>query len=136
MNITVAVITEQLSQHLQPLKEKEGYLKFQNQLSFLQLDVETCKITKNVVFLIFEYRINKNALTAGPVELAWRLHREMRRRLILHETGFTRERFLTSFFIDVEYSSGYLLFICSWTDLVRVLATTGNASAVAGCTRV
>ena len=33
---------------------------------------------------------NKNALTAGSVSLAWRLEREMRRRLSLHETGFTR----------------------------------------------
>ena len=32
-------------------------------------------------------------------------------------------------------SSGYLLFICFCTDLVRVLATTGNTSAVAGYTR-
>ena len=40
---------------------------------------------------------NKNALTA----LAWRLDREMRRRLILHETGFSRKKFFTSYFIDV-----------------------------------
>ena len=33
-------------------------------------------------------------------------------------------------------TSGYLLFICFWIDLVRVLATTGNTSAVAGYTRV
>ena len=37
---------------------------------------------------------------------------------------------VTSYFIDVEYSSGYLFFICFWIDLVRVLATTGNMSAV------
>ena len=29
-----------------------------------------------------------------------------------------------------------ILFICFWIDLVRVLATTGNTSAVAGYTRV
>ena len=33
------------------------------------------------------------------VLLAWRLDREMRRRLILHETGFTRSRLFTSYFI-------------------------------------
>ena len=32
---------------------------------------------------------NKNALTAASVSLAWRLDREMKRRLILHETGFS-----------------------------------------------
>ena len=65
----------------------------------------------------------------------------MRRWLILHETGFTRWRFLTSYFnlSTVEYSSGYLLFIsystiCFWINLVRVLATTGNTSAIAGYT--
>ena len=36
------------------------------------------------------------------VSLAWRLDREMRRRLIQHETGFTCQRFLTSCFIDVD----------------------------------
>ena len=29
-----------------------------------------------------------------------------------------------------------ILFICFWIDLERVLTTTGNTSAVAGCTRV
>ena len=29
-----------------------------------------------------------------------------------------------------------ILFICFWIDLVRLLATTGNTSAVAGYTRV
>ena len=29
---------------------------------------------------------------------AWRLDREMRRRLIPHQTGFTRKRFFTSYF--------------------------------------
>ena len=43
---------------------------------------------------------------------------------------------VTSYFSDVEHSSGYLRFICFWTDLVRVLATTGNTCAVAGYTRV
>ena len=32
---------------------------------------------------------NKNALTAGSVSLAWILDREMKRRLILNETGFS-----------------------------------------------
>ena len=47
----------------------------------------------------------------------------------------------TSYFSDIEYSSGYLLFTRFWIDLqctavVRVLATTGNTSAVAGYTHV
>ena len=63
----------------------------------------------------------KNALFA-TFSLAWRLDREMRRRLILHETGFTFERLF--YFL--------LYFICFWSDLVRVLATTGNSSTVAG----
>ena len=65
----------------------------------------------------------------------------MRRWLILHETGFTRWRFFTSYFnlSTVECSSGYIVFIsystiCFWIDLVRVLATTGNTSAIAGYT--
>ena len=40
------------------------------------------------------FMINKNAPTGAPVSLAWRLVGEMRRRLIVHETGFTRWRFL------------------------------------------
>ena len=55
--------------------------------------------------------------------LAWRLDREIGRRLILHETGFTRQRFFTSYFIDVD-------------TFYRVLAMTENTSAVAGYTRV
>ena len=73
------------------------------------------------------FRLKTRTLLQRPsVWLAWRLDREMRRRLILHETGFPRLRFFTSYFIDVEYSSGYLLFICFWIDLVQALATTGN----------
>ena len=41
-------------------------------------------------------------LVPKEVSLAWRLDRETRRRLILHETGFTRYRFFTSYFIDVD----------------------------------
>ena len=64
------------------------------------------------------------------VSPAWGLDREMRRRLILQETWFTRERFFTSYFIDVDT-------FCFWIDLVRVLATTKNTSLVAaGYTRV
>ena len=40
------------------------------------------------------FMINKNAPTGAPVSLAWRLDGQMRRRLIVHETGFTRWRFL------------------------------------------
>ena len=43
--------------------------------------------------------INKNTLTAVFSLLARRLDREMR-RLILHETGFTGQRFFTSYFIE------------------------------------
>ena len=47
-----------------------------------------------------------------------------RRRLILHETAFTRWRFL------LPTLSTLILFICFWTDLVRALATARNTSAV------
>ena len=60
------------------------------------------------------------------VSLAWRLDPEMRRRLILHVTGFTRQRSFTSYFIDVEYSLGCLLFICFWTDSVRAVSDDGK----------
>ena len=53
----------------------------------------------------------------------------MRRWLILHETGFTRWRFFTSYFnlSTFECSSGYIVFIsystiCFWIDLVRVFS--------------
>ena len=39
----------------------------------------------------------------------------MRRRLILHETGFTRWRFLTSYFIDVD---SFYLFLNWFSTLV------------------
>ena len=55
-----------------------------------------------VLTLIFFFFKNKNALIAGSVSLAWRLDREMRRRLFLHETAFTRWRFFTSYFIYVD----------------------------------
>ena len=50
----------------------------------------------------------------------------MRRRLILNETGFISWRFL------LPTLSTSILFFCFWSDLVCVLATTGNTSAVAG----
>ena len=56
---------------------------------------------------------DKNALQRPSLSLAWRLDREIRRRLILHETGFTLERFFTSYFIDVDTFR-------FWIDLVRV----------------
>ena len=46
--------------------------------------------TSSFVSVAWEIIYNKNALTAVSGLLAWRLHREMRRRLILHETGLTR----------------------------------------------
>ena len=47
---------------------------------------------------------NKNALTAALrlTCLEITVNRELRRRLILHVTGFTRYGFFTSYFIDVE----------------------------------
>ena len=39
---------------------------------------------------------------SGSVSLAWRLDREMRKRLILHETGFTLWSIFPSYFIDVD----------------------------------
>ena len=46
----------------------------------------------------------RTLLQRHPLSLAWRLDRKMRRRLILHETGFTwlKVFFFTSYFIDVD----------------------------------
>ena len=71
----------------------------------------------------------RTLLQRPSVLLPWILDREMGRRLILHKIEFTRWRFFTSYFIVVET-------FCFWIDLVRVLPTTGNTSAVAGYTRV
>ena len=66
---------------------------------------------------------------SSVVSLAWRLDREMRRRLIIHETGFTRESFFTPFFCifnfylflnwfstrfsdDFKYLCGRRLYVC------------------------
>ena len=76
--------------------------------------------------------INRNAITAA-FTLAC-LGIRSRNEEAINSTRnriYTCERVFTSYFIDVEYSSGYLLFICFWTDLVCVLATTGNTSAFA-----
>ena len=52
------------------------------------------------MYIVFN---NMNALKSGiHVSPAWRLNQEMRRRLILQETWFTRWRFFTSYFIDVD----------------------------------
>ena len=40
------------------------------------------------------------------------------------------------FFFLLPTLSMSILFICFWIDLVRLLVTTGNTSAVAGYTRV
>ena len=79
--------------------------------------------------LVRNYVITGTPLQRRSISLAWRLDLEMRRQLILHETGITRQRFFTSYFIDVEYSLGYLLFICFWIDLLRVLSTTRTTCA-------
>ena len=42
------------------------------------------------------------------MELAWRLDREMSRRLVLHETGFTRKGFLLP---TCTLSTRYFLFV-------------------------
>ena len=59
-------------------------------------------LRSKVIVLTLSFFKNKNVLIAASVSLAWRLGREMRRRLILHETAFTRWRFFTSYFIYVD----------------------------------
>ena len=99
----------------------------------------------------------QEAVQRHSVSLAWRLDREMRRRLFLHETKrvyslnvfyfiLYRRSLCTaaphlkkSDFFEVrggctQAISTSILFTCFWIDLVRVLATTGNTSAVAGYT--
>ena len=44
----------------------------------------------------------KRTYSSIQVSPAWRLDREMRKRLILQEIGSTRLRFFTSYFIDAN----------------------------------
>ena len=54
-------------------------------------------------------RTTRTLLQQHSVSLAWRLDREMRRRLILHKTNLLAKGFIfTSYFSEVEYSSFYL----------------------------
>ena len=76
--------------------------------------------TKTTAYLLK----NKSALTVGFSLACFEVRSRKRRRLILHETAFTRWRFL------LPTLSTLILFICFWTDLVRALATTRNTSAV------
>ena len=46
--------------------------------------------------------LTRTLLQRASISLAWRLDRETRRRLILHETAFTCWGFFTSYFIDVD----------------------------------
>ena len=48
------------------------------------------------------FEVTRTCFQRHSVSIAWRLHREMRRWLILHKTGFTCERFLTSYFINMD----------------------------------
>ena len=63
------------------VKEIQGQApqEVQNILSWAQNNLMTINITKT-----------RRRLQRLPVSLAWRLDREMRMRLILHKTGFTR----------------------------------------------
>ena len=61
-----------------------------------------------LTFFLFCYKVQLWSWLTGTllqwhsVLLAWRLDQEMRRQLILHETAFTRWRFFTSYYIDVD----------------------------------
>ena len=57
------------------------------------------KLIQNVACII---KSTRGRLQRPPLLLAWRLDREMSRRLILHETGFTHLIFFTSYFIDIN----------------------------------
>ena len=72
--------------------EKEGYF-FSFFIPLLRFLPSVCEITRTL-------------LQRLSVSLAWRFDREMRRRLLAK--GFL----FTSYFSDVKYSLGYLLFIC------------------------
>ena len=93
---------------------------------------QTTKSKRKYTSLYLKLLLRGTLLQRRSVSLAWRLDRGMRERLILHETGFT----LPKVFCFVLYRLLYKFFICFGIDLVRVLATTGNTSAVAGYTRV
>ena len=61
----------------------------------------------------------QEAVERHSVSLAWRLDREMRRQLILHET---KRKLLAKCFLLPTLSTS-MLFTCLWIDLVRMLAT-------------
>ena len=82
----------------------------------------------------------ENALKASASLACLEIRYEMRRRFYT-EQDWLPKSFSLPTLSTVENSSGYLLFIssstiCFWIDLIRVLATTGNTSAVPGYTRV
>ena len=52
-----------------------------------------------------------------------------------NEEFYTKQDLLAKGFLLPTLSTS-ILFVCFWIDLARVLATTGNTSAVAGYTRV
>ena len=83
---------------------------------------------------------SKNALKELTSVACLEIRYEMRRRFYT-EQDWLPKSFSLPTLSTVENSSAYLLFIssstiCFWIDLIRVLATTGNTSAVARYTRV
>ena len=54
----------------------------------------TCKFENKKKANVDENLENKNALTAASVSLGWKLDREMRGQLILHETDLLAKGFL------------------------------------------
>ena len=48
------------------------------------------KFSQDECYLRVLYHLTRRRLQRPPVSLAWRLDREMRMQLVLHETGFTR----------------------------------------------
>ena len=72
--------------------------------------VKFCSDNSGFIFVnfLFCYKVQLRPWQTGTllqwhsVSLAWRLDQEMRRRLILHETAFTRWRFFTSYYVDVD----------------------------------
>ena len=95
------------------------------------LEFFRCYLCRQIYHMISIQNINKNALTAAYIS-----------RLLGHwieKWGgdfFYKKHDLLAKGCLLPTLSTSILFVCFWIDLVHVLATTKNTSAVAGYTRV
>ena len=92
----------------------------------------TSRITRDLHFPKLQwlaYIFTRTLLQRLSVSLAWRLDREMRRRLILHETGFTRYRFFSLACISSETHNRQRIFRPGGGGLVPYIGYIGMCRA-------